>query len=345
MCLNNPNCEFHFFFDRKFDKQFLFADNVIPHVLFPQARHPFLYYWWFEFSVTVQLKKIKPDLFLSPDGFLSLRTDTPSLPVIHDINFQHFPEDFDFLSGNYYNYFFPKFAEKAKRIATVSEFSKKDIVEHYNIDPTKIDVVYNGINENYRVLQKEEKEKVRAKFSNGAPYFIFVSTLIPRKNVVRLLKAYGEFQRAGGEEMLLMVGNKKWWTSDMEKALQSVPEIDKVIFTGYIDQKDLYALVGSATAMTFVPYFEGFGIPIIEAMQAGTAVITANASATAEVAQDAARLVDPYDVTAISKAMLELSNSEELRNEMIGKGLKRAIHFSWDKSADLLWDSIQKCIH
>lgn len=341
----NPDCEFHFFFDRKFDKQFLFSENIIPHALFPQARHPFLYYWWFEFSITAKLKKIEPDLFLSPDGFLSLRTKTPSLPVIHDINFKHFPEDFDLLSGNYYNRFFPQFAQAAKRIATVSDYSKNDIVSHYNIASDKIDVVYNGTNENYRILSEEEKELARKKYTKGNPFFIFVSTLIPRKNVVRLMEAYAEFQQQGGEEYLIMVGNKKWWTADMEAALQTVQQIEKVVFTGYVDQQDLYALVGAATALTFVPYFEGFGIPIVEAMQAGTPVLTADASSTAEVAADAALLVDPYDVSAISKAMFQLSNSEELRQNLVGKGLKRAADFTWDRTADLLWNSIQKCLN
>ncbi len=341
---NHPEHDFHFFFDRSYDEDFVFANNVTAHVLQPPARHPFLFYIWFEWAVTRKLQTIKADFFLSPDGYLSLRTDVPSLAVIHDINFHHYPKDFPQLVERYYNYFFPRFAKKAKRIATVSQFSKQDIVDSYGVSADKIDVVYNGINAHYKVINASEQLEIRKRYSAGEKFFIFVGTLIPRKNISRLLSAYGLFQERGGEESLVVVGNKKWWTSEMEAALKTVPDQNKVIFTGYVDQADLYSLVGSATAMTFIPYFEGFGIPIIEAMQAGTPVITANASSTAEVAADAALLVDPYNVEEIAKAMSTISQNNQIQRDLREKGFLRAGQFSWDRTAELLWKSIEKAL-
>ena len=146
----HPEHTFHFFFDRPFHEEFIFSDNVVPHVLFPQARHPILYYLFFEFAVTRALKKVKADVFLSPDGYLSLRTDVPSVQVIHDLNFEHFPEFVPFLERKFYRYFFPRYAQKATRIATVSSYSKQDIIDLYNQPESKIDVVYNGAADRFK---------------------------------------------------------------------------------------------------------------------------------------------------------------------------------------------------
>ncbi|MBU2466725.1 MAG: glycosyltransferase, partial [Bacteroidetes bacterium] len=137
---NHPEVDFYFFFDRSPDQEFIFGKNVTALVLQPPARHPFLFVLWFEWSVNRALKQLKPDLFLSPDGYLSLRNNTPDLAVIHDLNFEHFPKDLPFLVRWYYRWFFPRFARKASRIATVSNFSKNDIFKQYGVPLSDIDV-------------------------------------------------------------------------------------------------------------------------------------------------------------------------------------------------------------
>ena len=115
---DHPEVSFTFLFDRPWSQEFIFGKNVHPAALFPQARHPFLYYWWFQYSVPSALRKLNADLFLSPDGYLSLRTDVPQLAVIHDLNFEHYPGDLPALTSRYYRHFFPKFARKADRKST-----------------------------------------------------------------------------------------------------------------------------------------------------------------------------------------------------------------------------------
>lgn len=175
----NPEHHFVFLFDRPFDESFIFADNITPLIVSPQARHPFLYYWWFQHSVKSLLNKMQPDLFLSPDGFLSLGAKCKQLPVIHDLNFLHNPKDVKWLTEKYYNHYFPKFAAEATRIATVSEFSKKDIISNYHVNPENIDVVYNGINPFFKPLNESEKSETKNKFSGGKNYFISVGSLHP----------------------------------------------------------------------------------------------------------------------------------------------------------------------
>ncbi len=186
----HPEHEFIFIFDRKPDREFIFSENVKAVVANPQARHPVLWYLFFEFGIRRVLKKYKPDLFLSPDGWLCLNTPVNSMAVIHDLNFEAHPEFLPGHIGRYYRYFFPKFARKASRIATVSEFTKRDISKRYGISNDKIDVVYNGANKAFRPLHSSEVQEVREMFSDGKPYFLFVGLIHPRKNLENQLKAF-----------------------------------------------------------------------------------------------------------------------------------------------------------
>lgn len=341
---SHPEHEFFFLFDRPFDANFVFADNVTPIVVRPPARHPVLWHVWFELSLPRVLKKINPDLFLSPDGFLSLNSNVVSLPVIHDLNFAHNPKDLATSHAWFYNRYFPKYAQKAKRIATVSEFSKTDISNQYGIAPSKIDVVYNGVSERFKPLDENHKKAVLDKWSGGKPYFIYVGAIHQRKNIERMLAAYDRFREGNSEHRFVLVGNKKWWTSTMQDALDLMTFKDEVVFTGRVSDEDLNDLMGAALANVYVSTFEGFGIPIIEAFQSGVPVITSNATSMPEIASDAALLVNPLQSESISDAMIELASSDQLRLELIKKGHERAAHFTWSRSANLLWESIEKAV-
>lgn len=341
----HPEHHFIFLFDRDFDEAFLFADNVTPLILSPPARHPFLFYLWFEFSVASVLNKLKPDLFLSPDGYLSLRANCKQLAVIHDLNFEHYPKDLTFLVRKYYHYFFPRFARKATRIATVSEFSKADIVKTYGIKEERIDVVYNGCNTLYTPITEELQQKTRAQYSGGNDYFLFVGALHPRKNISRLFKAFDLYKSKNlGSTKLVIVGVKYYWTSEIKSTYIGMKHKDDVAFTGRLSSEELKNVLGSALALTYVPYFEGFGIPILEAMNCHTPVITSNITSMPEVAGNAALLIDPFSVESIAQGMQEIATNTVLRNQLIEKGKKRSADFSWDKTANALWNSIEKAI-
>jgi len=341
----HPEHEFYFIFDRKYDESFIFAGNVHPVIAHPQARHPVLYYIWFEYSIPRILKKIKPDLFLSPDAYLSLSTKVKSLAVFHDLNFEHYPEDLPFLERLYYRHFFPKYARKADRIVTVSEFSKRDIINQYDIDGEKIDVVYNGANERFTPISVAEKERTRQKLTGAKPYFLFVGALHPRKNIGRLFQAFDIFKRNDTNDVkLLVVGNKKWWTKEIQDAYEQMEHNKDVIFGGRLPAEELHKCIASAMALTYVSYFEGFGIPIIEAFYCDVPVITSNVTSMPEVAGDAALLIDPFSVASIAEALQMMAGNESLRQELIEKGRKRRELFNWQRTADMLWKSIEKVI-
>ncbi len=342
---SQPEHHFVFLFDRPFNEEFIFSDNITPLVLSPQARHPLLYWIWFEHSVKGVLKDLQPDLFLSPDGFLCLSSKVKQLPVIHDLSFEHYPEHNPFLTRNYYKRYFPKFARKATRIATVSEFSKQDIVKNYGVDASKIDVVYNGSNELYQPVDEQQKLATRKKYTGGAEYFLYVGALQPRKNIRMLLMAFDAFKKTKSSDIkLLIVGQKKWWPKETEKAYNEMRYKADVVFTRTLPPEELKNVFSSALALTYVPVFEGFGIPIVEAMYSDTPVITSNVSSMPEVAGDAALLTDPFSLDSIKGAMLLLANDTRLRASLIEKGREQRKKFSWDRSAERLWNSIEACL-
>ncbi|MCX6252656.1 MAG: glycosyltransferase family 1 protein [Bacteroidetes bacterium] len=342
----HPEHHFYFIFDRPYANEFIFSDNITPIVLYPQARHPLLFYLWFEYSLASLLKKLKVDLFLSPDGYLSLKTDVKSLAVIHDLNFEHYPQDLPFLIRWYYQYYFPKFARKSHRIATVSEFSKLDIMNLYHIPANRIDVVYDGANEAYVPLTDDLIQTVRNKYSKGSPYFIFIGLIHPRKNLANLFRAFDLYKKkADGNVRLMVVGAKKWWTGEINAAFRGMEFANDVIFTGRLNSDELRLVLGASLALTYVSYFEGFGIPIVEAFRTHTPVITSNVTSMPEVLGDAGLLVDPLKPASIAEAMLQISQDENLRKDLIKRGEIRKELFTWQKTADRLWASIDKAIY
>jgi len=344
---NHPEHQFIFVFDRAYDDEFIFSDNVTPVVLFPPTRHPILQYIWLEIGMVRLLKKHKADLFLSPDGFLSLRTKTPSVTVIHDLNFEHYPQDVKWADRKFYRRYFPLYARKAKRIATVSHYSKQDIINCYGIADDKIDVTCNGVNEFYLPLSQEDVLSVRENLTGGAPYFIYVGALRPRKNLKTLFGAFDDYRRMYPEaqEKLVIVGNQRWHGEEMKKAYENMEYRDQVIFTGSLTPEKLKMTLGAALALTYVSYFEGFGIPIVEAFQAGIPVITSNTTSMPEVAGDAALLIDPFNQASITQAMRQMATDEMLRKTLIEKGYQRLQCYTWDKAAELLWNCIEKSLN
>ncbi|HYW96694.1 MAG TPA: glycosyltransferase family 1 protein, partial [Bacteroidales bacterium] len=318
---DHPGHDFIFLFDRPYHPGFIFSENVKPVVAGPPSRHPVLWYLWFEHTVPGLLKREKADVFISPDGYLSLNTRVPSVPVIHDINFLHRPGDLPLSSRWYYNHYFPKFAAAAKKIGTVSEYSKSDICGNYNIDPSKIDVLYNGVNENYVPLDALEKAKIRTELTGGLPYFVYIGTLHPRKNIPGMLKGYDIFRKRYGKPYrMVIIGEKMFMTEEIDRTLAAMEYKEEVIFTGRLDPEKLHRVLASAVAMTFVPFFEGFGIPMIEAMKCGIPVIASNATSLPEISGGAALHCAPEDIETMAGNMLRVAGDTSLQKELAEKG-------------------------
>lgn len=337
--INHPEHEFVFFFDRPYDNKFVFAENVTPIVLQPPARHPILFKIWFGYSITRALKKHECDAFISPDGYLSLKTDVPQLGVIHDLNFEHHPGDIPKVALKYLKKYFPQFAEKADRLCTVSEYSKSDIVRTYGISPEKIDVTHNGVSPVFKPIPTDDQVKVRDQFTQGRPYILFVGAIHKRKNLGRLITAFERIKQDTDLPHQLLIVGEPMWNSQQVKINGRLKK--HISFTSHLDLETLSKIMASADVFAFVSYFEGFGIPLLEAMRSGTPVLAGNKTALPEIGGDAALYCDPFSIDDIYEQLYDLLTDEAYQKELIRKGLNRAALFSWDDTAEALWQSFE----
>ena len=241
--------------------------------------------------------------------------------------------------------YFPRIARRAARIATVSRFSADDIAATYGIIREKIDVVPNGVAEIFSPPAPGEAEATRREYTGGRPYFLFVSNFSPRKNIEAVIRAYNIFRsRGGGDHMLLLAGRRLYLTRAIDRALASSPYGSDILFTGSAGREVLRRLYGGAEALLFVPWLEGFGIPVVEAQRCGTPCILSDSSSLPEVSGGAALCVSPADAEAIAAAMARLITDEALRRRLTQEGMANSLRYKWQNAATEMWNSISRTL-
>jgi glycosyltransferase involved in cell wall biosynthesis len=267
-----------------------------------------------------------------------LRTDVPQIAVIHDLNFEHYPEDLKAHHALYLRKFFPLFAKKASAIVTVSEFSKEDITNSYHINPSQITVAYNGVNAHFNTV-------LETPTGSFEPYFLFVGSIHPRKNLNRFLLAFDAFKNEfDSPHRLLIVGDPYYWSAEMKAVLNNLQHKSCIDFKPYASVDALKAYYQNAEALMFVSYFEGFGIPVVEAMACGCPVVVGKNTACDEIAGDSALKVDPFSVREISNAMVKIISDLRYREELIQSGIKRAQKFTWEHTGSVMNSVMNKFI-
>ena len=342
---NHPEHEFIFIFDRPYDQRFVFAPNVKHVVTGPAARHPLLWKLWYDIKVPAVLRKYKADVFVSCDGFGSLTTKVPQCIVIHDLAFLHYPSFVKKSHLLFYKRYTPKFLNKAKSVATVSEFSKQDILSHYKINADKIDIVLSAAKKIFHPLNHEEKEAVRNKYTDGKEYFVYAGAIHPRKNLMNLLKAFSIFKKRQQSNLkLVLAGRLAWKYESFTKSIKTYKYRNDVVLTGYLAEEELAKIIGAAYVLVYPSLFEGFGVPVLEAMRCAVPVITSASSSMQEIAKEAALYVAANDHTDIAAKMMRIYKDENLRKILIEKGEKVVQKYNWDRTAKLLWQSIQKAV-
>lgn len=336
---SHPEVEFSFFFDREYDERYIYGPNVKPYVLFPPARHPFLFIMFFEWAVARKLSQLKPDVFFSPDGYLSLPSDVPQVPVFHDIAFEHFPQDVKRMEAWHYRKYFPRFAQKASKIITVSEYTKQDVIAHYHVPEDKFTIVGNACDERFQPSSLEEIKETRDRYADGEGYFHCVGAIQPRKNLDRLIAAFDQFKQETGSPMKLIVVGRKAWNFDqvIHSYSQAKFKVD-IVFTGFVSDEELVRIHGASSGLCYVPYFEGFGIPLVEAMACEAPILCSNVTAMPGVVGDAALLVDPLDIQAIAEGLRRLASNPRLASELVDKGRVRKQLYTWEGSAERVWN-------
>ena len=253
--------------------------------------------------------------------------------TIHDMAFRVFPETVRKKTLLFLKSVIKKSIKRADHIVTVSEFSKQEMMRFYHVPSEKISVVPNGVDLKrfHPENDKEVIEKVKEKYKVSGEYFLYLGTLEPRKNLVRLILAYAEARKENADfPMLVLAGGKGWMYDEIFQTVERLNLQHTVNFPGYIADEDVAALLSGAKAFVFPSLYEGFGMPVIEAMACGVPVLTSNGSALKEIAEGAALLVDETSIEEMKKALLQLYQDEKLQQELVEKGMKRAKEYSWE---------------
>ncbi|HKK80794.1 MAG TPA: glycosyltransferase family 1 protein, partial [Prolixibacteraceae bacterium] len=240
-------------------------------------------------------------------------------------------------------HYFPKFAKKATRIVTVSEYSKKDIVKNLNIEADKIDVAYNGCNNIYAPASKDVQHEIRKKFTAGNPFFIYVGSRNPRKNIKGMLDAFETFKANDKHNFkFVFVGDPMWGKSYLNDTIRKMKYKDDLVFTGRLSTDALQMVLGSAEALVLASFSEGFGIPVIEAMHCDVPVICSNTASLPEVAGDAALFIDPASTDSITKAFKSIADNPETKSLLVDKGRRQREKFNWDNTAEKVFHSLMR---
>lgn len=255
--------------------------------------------------------------------------------TIHDLGFLFHPESFSKLQVLRLKILTRKTAKKSRAILTGSNYSKNDIVQTYNLDPEKVEVVPHGISSLFKTnLSREAIQTVLDKYKIKGNYILSVGRLNPRKNLNSLIQAYSDLKRIKQiSHSLVIVGQDDYETKQLMKGIKENDYSQYIVFTGFVPDEELPYLYGGADVFVYPSLFEGVGLPVLEAMKCGIPVVTSNTTSLKEIVGDAGQTVDPLDVKDISKAIFQLICDTKLKTALIEKGFARAELFSWEKTA------------
>ena len=272
----------------------------------------------------------------------------PVVVTIHDLSFEHLPETFNRRSRAQLRLTVRRTARKAAQILTLSEFSRRDIVDTYRIAPDRVSVTPAAAPSHFKPIEDEtELRKIREIYGIERDYILSVSSIQPRKNLIRLIEAYSclrGLRPEGKLPQLILVGKRGWLDNETFRAAQRHSANNDIAFTGYVAEKDLPALYSGATCFVYPSFFEGFGLPVLEAMQCGAPVIAGNRTSIPEVVGKAGLLFDPFDTNSLVQALTRMLDDSEYRAALRIQGLERAGEFDWKQTARMTLQAYQKAV-
>ena len=292
---------------------------------------------WTHARLSAELALHPPDTLFVPAHVLPLGAPLRrfrSVVTIHDMGYLHFPEAHTPLHRRYLRLSTWWSARAASRVIAISGATRDDLVRYAGVSPAKISVIHHGLSPRFQPVPKASAI-VQARFGIAEPYFCYIGTVQPRKNLVRLIEAFAlVVASAPARPLALVIAGKRGWLSEaIEQRAAALGIAERVRFTGYVPDADVPALLSGALAFAFPSLYEGFGMPVLEAMACGAPVLTASTSSLPEVAGHAALLVDPADTSAIAGGMAQLLDDAALRAELRARGLARAAAFTWQRCA------------
>lgn len=291
---------------------------------------------WIQAVLPYRLRQVHADLLFAPSFLVPSVSPIPSVVAILDTMYLVHPEHYDVLWRLWLQAFVPMAVQRAAAIVTISHSSKNDIVKYYHVDPAKINVTHLGVDSKFRqIADQDQLLEVRARYGLDRPYILFVGALERMKNVPRLLEAFSLLREAGlcPRHNLVLLGPTGKGADEIRRTMARLSLADHVAFLGYVPKEDLPRLYNAADLLVLPSLYEGFGLPIVEAMACGTPIVASNTSSIPEVAADAALLFDPTDSSSLAKQIHRALSDVDLRQELIAAGLRRARQFTWESAA------------
>jgi glycosyltransferase involved in cell wall biosynthesis len=289
-------------------------------------------------------RRDRPDVLFVPAHVIPLIHPPACVVTLHDLGYLAFPEAHTARRRLELHLTTRWSLHAARRVIAISAATRSDLVRHYGADPAKISVVHHGLSPAFRPVDPPTIAAVRARHQLNGPYLLYVGTIQPRKNLARLIEAFARIcalPETPPDLSLAIAGRRGWLTAQIERQATDLGINDRVRFLGYVPDADLPALIGGALAFTFPSLYEGFGMPVLEAMACGTPVLCSNTSALPEVAGDAAILVDPHAVDAIAAGLARLVADAPLREQLRTRGLAHAAVFTWERCARATLDVLR----
>jgi glycosyltransferase involved in cell wall biosynthesis len=326
----------------------LYFNEPPPPALFPPLPHvemvtlPFRRLWT-HWRLARELRQRPPDVFFTPAHVIPLTYYRASVATIHDLGYHFFPEAHSRRQLAYLRWSTRHNGRRARRVLADSAATRNDLVHLYGLDRAKIDVVYPGLPPGLHLVSDEARlTAVQTSYGIRPPYFLYIGTLQPRKNLARLVEAYTAL--ADPSHQLVLAGQPGWLAQPILDTIRGLPPAlrHSVVLTGFVAEQDKAALISGATALLYPSLYEGFGFPVLEGQACATPVMCANSSSLPEVAGDAALLVDPLDTAAMTAAMARLRQDEPLRRELVERGLTNVRRFTWQQAAQQALTSIEK---
>lgn len=289
--------------------------------------------WWDQVSVPRLAKRESLDILYNPKLSVPLWTKSKTVLVMHGAEQFEIPQTFQWWDRLYFSVANKMYCKKASAIISMTHIGAGDIVRHMNADPAKITVIHEAYNKECRVLTAEDTARVKEKYQLPDRYVLFVGGFNPRKNIGNLLRAYSLVKNSFSHD-LVIVGFKRWKYAQDFELIDQLGLQDRVHRLGYVSDSDLVAIYNLADLFVFPSLYEGFGIPVLEAMACGCPVVSTTTGCTPEVAGDAAVLVNPYDHKEIAEAIGRVLSDDAIRRTLISKGLERIGNFGWSKCAE-----------
>ena len=339
----NPDHEFLFLYDRPLQQLLIQHPRVSHEVIRPATRQPLAMAYWYHIRASKRVRSWGASVWLQPYGMASFYSKIPQLMIVHDLAAFHFPKAIPWYHRWHYRLFTKKALQKASAVASVSHATRTDIQHQFpSLAQQEIAVLPGAARKIFQPVAWEIAREIKEKYTGGQEYFLVAGSIHPRKNLLTLLKAFSLFKKWQKSNMKLVIAGRWAWQNEaITEKLSTYKYRNDLVITGYISEQEMAEVMAGAYALIYPSVWEGFGLPLLEAMQCGIPVLVSDQPALRETGGDAACYFDPQHPDDLAEKMKKLYRDENWKQALVREGFQHNEKFSWKKTAALLETQLQ----